>query len=145
MNERQVSISKFIHHPPEKIFDLLACPAGHVRIDGSGSVKKTVHGPDRLILGSEFRMGMKLGVPYRIKSTVREFDENRLIAWSHLGGHRWRYQLEPGNGGTLVTETFDWSYAVSPKAIELLRYHKKHPASMERTLERIEEVLDSAD
>ncbi len=143
MNDRRVSVSRVIPQPAEKIFDLLASPAGHAKIDGSGSVRAVVNGPDRLELGSKFRMGMKLGVPYRISSTVKELEENRLIAWAHLGGHRWRYELEPVEGGTLVTETFDWSYAVVPKAIELLRYPKKHPADMERTLERIDEFLAS--
>jgi len=143
VNDRRVSVSRVIPQPAEKIFDLLASPAGHAKIDGSGSVRAVVNGPDRLELGSKFRMGMKLGVPYRISSTVKELEENRLIAWAHLGGHRWRYELEPVEGGTLVTETFDWSYAVVPKAIELLRYPKKHPADMERTLERIDEFLAS--
>lgn len=141
MNDRRVSVSRIIPQPAERIFDLLASPAGHAKIDGSGSVKTVVSGPERLELGSRFRMGMKLGVPYRISSTVKELEENRLIAWAHLGGHRWRYELKPVDGGTLVTETFDWSHAIVPKAIELLGYPRKHPADMERTLERIEVLL----
>jgi len=141
MNERRVSVSRVIAQPPERIFDLLSSPTGHARIDGSGSVKKVAKGPQRLTLGSKFSMDMKLGVPYKIKSTVKEFEENRLIAWAHLGGHRWRYELEPTDDGTLVTETFDWSYALVPKAIELLGYPKKHPADMERTLAKIDEIL----
>ncbi len=143
MSERQVSVSKFISHPPEKIFDLLSSPAGHAKIDGSGSVKGAVKGPERLGLGSKFRMDMKIGVPYKMSSVVKEFDDNKLIAWAHFGGHRWRYELEPADGGTNVTETFDWSYALVPKAIELGGYPKKHPANMERTLDRIAEILDS--
>jgi len=141
MNERSVSVSRVIAQPPERIFDLLCSPAGHAKIDGSGSVKQVVTGPARLELGSKFRMGMKLGVPYRINSTVKEFEENRLIAWAHFGGHRWRYELEPTNAGTLVTETFDWSYALVPKIIELVGYPKKHPSHMERTLKRLDEAL----
>ncbi len=67
-----------------------------------------------------------------------EFEENRLIAWAHFGGHRWRYELEPIDEGTRVTETFDWSTAKAPKFIELMGYPKKHPANMEKTLERLE-------
>jgi len=145
MNARSVSVSRVIAQPAERIFDLLADPAGHAKIDGSGSVRSEVSGPDRLELGSKFRMDMKLGIPYRMTSTVKEFEENSLIAWAHLGGHRWRYELQPVEGGTRVTETFDWSYAVVPKAIELLGYPKKHPAAMEQTLQNIEKVLSSAD
>ncbi len=145
MNARSVSVSRVIPQPAERIFDLLADPNSHTRIDGSGSVKADVSGPDRLELGSKFRMGMKLGIPYRITSTVKEFEENRLIAWAHLGGHRWRYELAPVDEGTRVTETFDWSYAVVPKALELLGYPKKHPAAMELTLQNIEKVLASTE
>ena len=73
--------------------------------------------PDRLELGSKFGMSMKVGVPYSMVSTVIEFDEPRRIAWqtrfplgplTHLNGGRiWRYDLEPVEGGTLVTETWD--------------------------------------
>jgi hypothetical protein len=34
----------------------------------------------------------------------------RLIAWRHVGPHRWRYELEPDPAGTRVTETWDASY-----------------------------------
>ena len=145
-SEKKVSVSRIIPHPPEAIFELLSSPSGHVRIDGSGMVQGDVSGPERLELGSSFRMKMKLGVvPYRIKSTVKEFEENRLIAWGHFGGHRWRYELEPVDGGTRVTETFDWSTAPGPaqRVIEMAGYPTQHPANMEATLERIEQVLDA--
>jgi uncharacterized protein YndB with AHSA1/START domain len=145
MTERQVSVSRVIPAPAEKIFDVLASPAGHADMDGSGSVRAAVSGPERLELGSKFRMDMKLGVPYKISSTVVEFEENRLIAWAHLGKHRWRFELEPVEAGTRVTETFDWSTALVPKAIELMGYPEKHPAGMERTLERLEELVTAND
>ncbi|RMH77155.1 MAG: dimethyladenosine transferase [Actinomyces sp.] len=142
--ERRVSVSRVIPHPPERIFDLLASPAGHARIDGSGSVRAARDDdPRRLELGSRFAMDMKIGVPYRMTSEVKEFEENRRIAWAHLGGHRWRYELEPVEGGTRVTETFDWSTARWPWLIERLGWPRRHPANMERTLERLAAVLDA--
>ena len=48
-------------------------------------------------------------------STIREFDKDRLIAWTVLGqikpniGHIYGYRLEPADGGTLVTSFYDWS------------------------------------
>ena len=75
----------------------------------------------RLTLGATFGMKMKLGVPYPIENTVVEFEENRLIAWRHMGGHRWRYELEPVDDGTKVTETFDWSTSKAPFALEIFR------------------------
>lgn len=142
--ERRVSVSRVIPHPPERIFDLLASPAGHARIDGSGSVQAARDAnPGRLELGSRFAMDMKIGLPYRMTSEVKEFEENRRIAWAHLGGHRWRYELEPVEGGTRVTETFDWSTARWPWLIERLGWPRRHPANMARTLERLAAVLDA--
>ena len=70
-----------INAPASKIFDLLASPAAHQRFDGSGSVKDAISGPERLFLGATFGMAMKIKVPYRIKNTVVEFEENKKIMW----------------------------------------------------------------
>ena len=110
---KSVSVQRVIAAPPEKIFDVLADPAQHPVIDGSGTVKSTRgQEPDRLELGTKFGMSMRLGIPYAITNTVVEFDDNRLIAWRHFGGHRWRYELEPVDAGTRVRETYDWSTAI---------------------------------
>jgi uncharacterized protein YndB with AHSA1/START domain len=137
--DRQVSVSRVIPAPADKIFDVLADPSQHPVIDGSGSVRGAVKGnPDRLTKGAKFGMNMRIGLPYRMRNIVVEFEENKLIAWRHFGRHRWRYELEPVDGGTKVTETFDYSAALSPQFIELMGYPKKHPAAMEATLERLE-------
>jgi len=104
-----VSVSQFVPAAAAEIFDLLASPKMHAVIDGSGSVRAELNGPARLSLGAKFGMSMRLGVPYRITNTVVEFDEGRRIGWRHFGGHVWRYLLEPVEGGTLVTEQFDYS------------------------------------
>lgn len=143
MSERVVSVSRVVKAPPEEIFAVVASPAGHAKIDGSGTVRDAIEGPDRLELGSKFRMDMKMGLPYKMWSTVVEFDENRLIAWAHFGKHRWRFALEPVDDGTKVTHSFDWSSAISPRFIELMGYPKKHPANMEATLERLAELVES--
>ncbi len=60
-------------------------------------------------LGSKFTIAMKAyGFPYRVTSKVVEYEENRLIAWSHFIKNRWRYELEPVEGGTRVTESADY-------------------------------------
>lgn len=143
--ERKVSVSRTIAAPAADIFDVLADPSRHVEIDGSGTVRGAKAAvPERLALGSKFGMSMKLGVPYDIRNTVVEFEENRLIAWAHFGKHRWRYELEPVDDGTLVTETFDWSTSMAPFAIELAGYPKRHPAAMRETLARLDAVVTSA-
>jgi uncharacterized protein YndB with AHSA1/START domain len=143
MAARLLSISRVIDAPPEAIFDLLADPAMHGAFDGSGTVRGQRRGGHRLTLGSTFRMDMQLGpVRYPMTSTVVEYDANRLIAWRHFGGHRWRYRLEPVDGGTRLTEEFDWSTSVFPKGIELAGYPRRHVGDIERTLERIASLVE---
>ena len=102
-------------------------PSGEPReLSGDGTVKGVTHGDEALELGSKFGMKMKVGVPYRVSSKVVEFEQDRLIAWCHFGGHRWRWQLEPVDGGTKVTETFDMSTAKFPPALKLAGYPKRH-------------------
>jgi hypothetical protein len=143
MDSRCVSRSRLIHASPEAIFAIVSSPAGHVQIDGSGSVRESIEGPDQLALGDRFRMDMKMGVPYKMWSTVVEFEQDRLIAWAHFGKHRWRFELEPQGDATMVTHSFDWSTAISPKFIELMGYPKKHPANLEATLERLAAVVEA--
>jgi len=141
MSERQVSVSRVIAAPPEAIFAVIADANRHADFDGSGSVKGATGDPAPLELGTKFGMSMRIGLPYRIQNEVVEYDKDRLIAWQHFGKHRWRYELEPVEGGTKLTETFDWSTARSPKFIELMGYPKKHPENMTKTLERLEAVV----
>ena len=89
MAERSVSVERLIAAPAEAIFDVLADPSQHAVIDGSGTVQAHRGEQSRLALGATFGMSMRFGVPYRMKSRVLEFEENRLIAWAHYGKHRW--------------------------------------------------------
>ena len=67
MGSRQVSRTAIVATTPEKIFGLLADPAQHPLIDGSGTVRAAQPGgPDRLSLGATFGMDMKLGPSYKI-------------------------------------------------------------------------------
>ncbi len=146
MVARRTTGSRRIAAPPEVIFDLLANPSRHADFDGSGMVKNsTKTTSQRLRLGSKFQMSMNLkALPYRMSSTVVEFDENRLIAWRHVGKHRWRYELEPVDGGTLVTETFDWSTSLAPKGIEAVGWPTRHLQNIDKTLERLSTVAEHA-
>jgi uncharacterized protein YndB with AHSA1/START domain len=132
-------VTRVVQAPADRIFDLLADPAKHPVIDGSGTVRASRStGPHRLELGARFGMDMKLGVPYRILNTVVEFEEGTLIAWRHFLGHRWRWQLKDlGDGTTEVTETFDWSTARVPRVIELMGFPAKNRKGIEATLARL--------
>ena len=146
MSDRVSSATRVISATPEAIFDLLADPAAHARFDGSGSVQGAQTGaPDRLSLGATFGMDMKIGIPYRIKNTVVEFEEGHLIGWRHMGGHVWRYRLTPVDGGTEVTEEFDWGLSHVPWALKLAGYPEKNRKAMVATLERLEQVVTGTD
>jgi hypothetical protein len=137
MADVQVSRTRFVPAPAQDIFDLLADPRQHALIDGSGTVQGAVSGPERLSQGATFGMSMKLGVPYRIKNTVEEFDEGRRIAWRHAGQHRWRYELEPVDGGTQVTETFDVSTVPAPMRPITKLLGRKNGDAIDATLDRL--------
>lgn len=114
VTSRTVSSTTVVEASPERVFAILADPRQHQRFDGSGTLRGSVAGPETLGLGSEFEMAMKQGAAYRTRNTVVEFEQDRLIAWRHFAPHRWRYELEPVNGGTKVTETWDASRVPAP-------------------------------
>ena len=136
-DSRSVSRAVVVHATPEQVFTLLAEPRRHPDFDGSGSVKAAVRGPQRLSLGAHFGMRMRIGLPYLIRNTVVEFEENRRIAWRHFGHHIWRYELEPVDGGTKVTESFVWGTALTPRALELAGVPQANTRAIEKTLERL--------
>jgi uncharacterized protein YndB with AHSA1/START domain len=147
-----VAVERVIAAPPDAIFDLLADPARHKEIDGSGTVQGVKGTNGRLQLGSTFGMSMKLGVPYSMSNTVVEFEENRRIAWqtrgggkigSKVGGRIWRYELEPVDGGTRVRESRDISQE-SPLTKWMVQRGSGHThKDLEATLERIEKLVAS--
>lgn len=133
-----VSHSIVVPAPAQDIFNLLADPRRHCEIDGSGSVKEAkVDAPARLSLNAKFTMNMRIGLPYRMTNTVVEFEEGRLIGWRHFGGHVWRYVLEPVEGGTKVTEQFDWNTNRSPLFLKLMKAVENNSVSIQRTLENL--------
>jgi uncharacterized protein YndB with AHSA1/START domain len=126
---------------PEIVFAIVSDPHQHPRIDGSGSVRGLIDGPDRLERGATFGVSMKLfGVPYKITNRVVEFEPDRRIAWRHFGAHRWRYELLPtGNGGTEVVETFDYTRYSSlwRRVLELAGFPERNRRGIEGTLQRL--------
>ena len=147
-----VTAERVIPAPAAAIFDVLADPARHPEIDGSGSVKRARPGSAaRLSKGATFGMDMHRGMHYGMVSTVTEFDEGRRIAWSpkpasgrgaRLVGRIWRYELEPVDGGTRVRETWDISH-------EAFRFVLRYVAAsrtrqdMTKSLERLEGLVTS--
>jgi hypothetical protein len=156
-SRQPVSVSRRIEAPAEELFEVLARPARHPGIDGSGMLKQA--GGDCVIsgVGDTFTMSMhnaEMG-DYEITNHVVEFRRNRLIGWEPVlsaasraedaadigerGGHRWIYELTPaGPGATIVTETYDCSRA--PEWLRrAVRNGDRWVASMTATLEKLDQ------
>ena len=139
---RSISVSKLIHAPASRIFDLLADPRQHVLLDGSGSVASVKSAPKRLVLGSTFSMHMKMGLGYVTRNRVVEFEENRRIAWHHFALFIWRYDLKEVDDGTVVTESFNydrpWAFVIIA-----MGFVEKNRKAIEATLQRLEAAVTS--
>lgn len=137
-----VSVQRVIAADPQRIFDVLADPAQHPVIDGSGTVRgMQPGGPERLSKGARFGMSMRMIGPYKVLNTVVEFDEPRRIAWRHFYGHVWRYVLEPVDGGTLVREEWDPNPSKAAVVLTLLRFPSRNKPGMEKTLARLSDLV----
>lgn len=151
MDDYTVTVERVIPAPPETIFSLLSDPGQHPAIDGSGTVRQAKASGEKLTLGSKFGMSMRQGVPYTVLNEVVEFEPNRRIAWAPgmdglIGrvvphGRRWRYELEPVDGGTRVKETWDISRDSFKSFFRRGRLPERVRRDMEATLERIEKLV----
>jgi uncharacterized protein YndB with AHSA1/START domain len=146
-----VSVDRVIAAPPAALFAVVADANRHPEIDGSGSVVKTKAGtPQTLTMGSVFGMSMKMGVPYSMKNTIIEFEQDRRIAWQtvfagplgrFVGGRIWRYEFEPVEGGTKVTESWDISQDKQRSMLKRVGpLVKETGEGMRKTLDRLAEV-----
>jgi uncharacterized protein YndB with AHSA1/START domain len=116
MTTEALSVTTTVPAPADAVFMVLADPASHAAIDGTGWVCHPDH-PDG---------------QYVVANQVRELDPPHAIAWEpgteddegHLsfGGWSWRYDLAPVvDGGTQVRLTYDWSGA-TPQAREVIGF-----------------------
>ena len=142
-NQRIKSARIVIDAPAEEIFNILANPRKHQELDGTGSVQSIIYGPDRLKLGSKFGMNMRLGVKYHVTNTVMEFEENKVIAWRHLGRWRWRYELNPlSPTQTEVTESFDGTTSISQTWLKMRKAYPWVQMAVAKTLVRLKAMAE---
>ena len=125
MDQENVSAALTVAVPAARVFAVLADPAAHSSIDGTGWVQEAVDRAPLTEVGQIFRMDMyHSGHPegdYQTANKVYLLDPPRAIGWltgydpkgdGHLefGGWFWRYDLAPlGPSETEVTLTYDWS------------------------------------
>lgn len=137
---RNASARRVVPAAAADIFELLATPAQHPLIDGSGTVTAAQdRTPLRLSAGARFGMQMNWGLPYKILNEVVEFEEGRRIAWRHFAGHVWRWVLVPvDERSTAVVEEFDASTSRAPLVLALMGAQRRNQRSIEQTLDRLE-------
>lgn len=136
MTTETISVTNTVAAPADAVFAVLADPASHAAIDGTGWVCEPLDGERLTTSGQVFRMGMyHANHPdgrYEMANQVREFDPPRAISWEPgqedpegrlgFGGWTWRYDLAPAaDGGTEVRLTYDWSGA-TPQAREFIEF-----------------------
>jgi hypothetical protein len=124
MDDETVSASRIINAPAEAVFAVLADPAAHAAIDGTGWVREPLDRQQLTAAGQVFRMAMyhpnHPDGSYQMANRVQVFDLPRAISWEpgqetgegslRFGGWVWRYDLVPaGPSGTEVTLSYDWS------------------------------------
>jgi len=129
MADETVSATTIINAPAEAIFAVLADPARHPAIDGTGWVCEPLDGQRLTAAGQVFRMAMyhpnHADGNYRMANQVQVFDPPRAISWKpgtdpgdgdlQFGGWVWGYELAPaGTSGTRVTLSYDWSAVPDP-------------------------------
>lgn len=124
-----VTAARRIEAPADVIFRILADPAMHTALDGTGMLRGAVTTDPVSGIGDVFVMKMyfaRLG-DYEMNNHVVEFEPGRRIGWEPEAGrghpdagpdgteparwgHRWSFELTPdGPDATIVTEIYDCS------------------------------------
>jgi len=151
---RKLQASKVIDAPPAAVFALLSDPNRHQEIDGAGMIQG-VDGdaPPIKAIGQVFTMKMNQPAmgDYRIVNSVTAFVPDARIGWApkldptcdlaeKLGdmdasGHTYTYDLAEVEGGTEVTQTYEWMSVKDPKFLEMFPMVSQEQLSA--TLDRI--------
>ena len=162
MAEPSISVSRDIAAPVERIFFVLARPADHPGVDGSGMVRTALDDAVISKVGDVFAMNMfndEMG-DYVMENRVVEFEPERRIVWepvmrsidkpkfqSGVGDpahHQWGWHLEPLDADrTRVTEFFDCSR--SPDWLqEAVKGGERWRSEIEASLENLERLVAGA-
>lgn len=151
MTDESVSATTVIDAPADVVFGMLADPATHAAIDGTGRVRGPADTRLLAAAGQVFRMAMyhedHPDGDYQTANRVRVFQRPTTIAWEtgydpgdgnlRFGGWVWRYDLAPaGPSRTDVTLSYDWSAVRSPVR-EYLHFPPFSPHHLDESLARL--------
>jgi uncharacterized protein YndB with AHSA1/START domain len=152
--EEKVSATLTVAVPAARVFAVLADPAAHGAIDGTGWVQEAADPAPLTGVGQIFRMNMyHPGHPdgnYRVANKVVVLDPPRAIGWLtgtekadgqlEFGGWMWRYDLvAAGPAETEVTLTYDWS-AVPQYIREYIQFPPFGPEHLRNSLDHLAEL-----
>lgn len=154
MADDNVSATTIINATAEAIFAVLADPAKHAAIDGTGWVSEAVDSKPLTASGQVFRMAMyHPNHPegnYQTANWVQVFDLPSAISWAtgydgddgtlRFGGWFWRYDLKPAGSNTTVTLTYDWS-ACSDPIRERIGFPPFPPEHLGNSLAHLDELV----
>jgi uncharacterized protein (TIGR03086 family) len=152
----RVTACTTIEAAPEAVFAVLADPAAHADIDGTGWVRGPLDGDRITAAGQVFRMAMyhqnHPDKDYKIANRVEVFDEPRAIAWQpgtespetgelSFGGWIWRYDLEATSPSkATVTLTYDWS-AVPPHVRKHIQFPPFEQDHLDNSLQHLSDLV----
>ncbi|MGE2717534.1 polyketide cyclase [Mycolicibacterium litorale] len=166
MSEEFLVARTVVNAPAAVVFDILADPATHMAIDGTGWVRDPVDREPLTRSGQIFRMGMyhdnHPNRHYEMANRVEVFDRPRAIAWQpgtrprdipghpnpddetiEYGGWIWRYDLEPaGAGRTEVALTYDWSRV--PERDRDIEFPPFEPQHLDNSLRHLAALAERA-
>jgi hypothetical protein len=157
MTDESVSASTIIDAPADVIFGVLADPAQHAAIDGTGWVRAPLDSQSLTATNQIFRIAMyhpnHPDGDYQMANSVQVFDPPAAISWKPghyaddgslgFGGWTWRYDLAPaGPDKTTVTLTYDWS-AVPDSLREHIGFPPFPPDHLDNSLANLAELATS--
>jgi uncharacterized protein YndB with AHSA1/START domain len=155
---KKLQASKVIDAPVAEIFAVLSDPNRHPEFDGADMLRG-VEGDTPPIggIGQAFVMNMHqpdLG-DYRMINAVTAFVEDSRIGWApkmdssceaaeklgdmDVSGHTYTYDLQEVEGGTKVTQTYEWTGVKDPKFEEL--FPRVSQEQLEGTLDEIDAMV----
>lgn len=161
MNEQtrdKVSVSLSIGAPASTLFEIIANPVNHPKIDGSGMLRAATSVAALSGVGDVFTMAMRndeMG-NYEMANQVLELEPDRRVVWEpelltvsraedvegigDCGHVRWGFELvAAGPSTTVVTETYDCTR--SPDWLrKAVKGGERWRESMRATLGKLEEL-----
>jgi uncharacterized protein YndB with AHSA1/START domain len=155
--EENVSATLTVAVPAARVFAVLADPAAHSAIDGTGWVVEAADRAPLTEVGQIFRVDMyhpnHPDGHYQMSNEVQVLDPPRAIGWKpgyrndegqlEFGGWIWHYDLAPfGPSETEVTLTYDWS-AVPQSIREYLHFPPFGPDHLSNSLRHLAELAQA--